>query len=89
MNNDEFDLERMLARSQFTITIVFIIGYFGLVVATAMKVLDSTILKDVSPFVGMIIYYWFQRQRPHSATDGTNGTGDKPQVPTQPDNPAK
>lgn len=84
----EFDLERMLATSQFRITIIFIVGYFGLVVATAMKLIDSAVLKDVSPFVGIIVYYWFQRQRPHSATDGENGNGVTTVIPTTPVNPA-
>jgi hypothetical protein len=84
----EFDLEKMLARSQLWLSVMFIVGYFSLVVATAAKWLDASILKDVTPFVGIIIYYWFQRQRPHSAVDGTNGNGDTPHVPTTPVNPA-
>lgn len=88
MNDEEFNMERMLARSQLLLSVLFIAGYFGLIACSAMKLIDSSFQKDLTPFVGIVVYYWFQRQRPHTAVDGTVDTGSKP-VPTQPVNPAQ
>ncbi len=78
----EFDLERMLARSQFTITLIFLIGFFGLLAAMATKYIDAAIAKEIiatiGPIVSIIVFFWFNRQRPHSAADQTDGTSKNP-----------
>lgn len=76
-----FDLERMLARSQFTLSVLFIVGYFALLVLAGLKTIDGSYAKELTPLVGIIVYYWFQRQRPHSANDST---GADPSNPIQP-----
>lgn len=80
-SKDEFDLERMLARSQLGLSIMFVAGYFGLIWLTSQKYVDGSYVKDLTPIVGIIVYYWFQRQRPHSGTDG-NGTNHAAQSET-------
>lgn len=70
--NEEFDLEKMLARSQFALSLIFILSYFAIIGVAAW--LNSgflkDVIKDVATPVSIIVYYWFQRQRPHSAGDG-------------------
>jgi hypothetical protein len=82
MNGTEFDIERMLARSQLLLSILIIVGYFALLVLAGFGKMDGTYAKELTPFVGILVYYWFQRQRPHSAVDGTNGN-DTTANPTQ------
>ncbi len=78
MNNNEFDLERMLARSQFGLSVLFVLGYFAVIGLGISKVIDAGFAKDVAKDlgtpVGIIVYYWFQRQRPNSANDGNNSS---------------
>jgi len=67
--NEEFDLERMLARSQFGLSILLLVGYFVLIALAGMKLIDVSIVKDITPFIGIVVYYWFQRQRPRTGND--------------------
>lgn len=87
MNNDLFDLERMLARAQFTLSLLFVFGYFGLVAWTVSQHASTDLVKDLATPVGIIVYYWFQRQRPQSGADGNNGVSSNV-PPTKPVTPA-
>jgi len=78
MNDKEFDIERMLARSQLLLSVLVILGYFVLLILAGFGKMDGTYAKELTPLIGIVIYYWFQRQRPHSEVDGTNGNGTNP-----------
>ncbi len=73
-----FDLERMVARSQLALSFVLIIGHYILIALTAMKVVDESYLHDSTQLVSLVVFYWFQRQRPQSATDAAQN-GNTPQ----------
>lgn len=72
---NEFDLERMLARSQLFLSVIFIFGYFGLLGAAALKWIDGSYVKELTPIVGIIVFFWFNRQRPRSAADQNDASG--------------
>lgn len=78
------DLGKLLARSQLGLSVLLILGYFGLWLLAGLHRISSDAPKDVTPFVGIVIYYWFQRQRPHSADDPSSD-----QNPTSPPPAAK
>ena len=63
------DLGRLLARSQLGLSVLLILGYFGLWLLAGLHWITSEAPKDVTPFVGIVVYFWFQRARPHSADD--------------------
>lgn len=63
------DVGKLLARSQLGLSVLFIVGYFGLWVLAGLHKITPDAPKDVTPFVGMVAYFWFQRTRPQSADD--------------------
>ena len=63
------DLGKLLARSQLGLSVLVILGYFGLWLLAGLHRISTDAPKDVTPFVGMVVYFWFQRTRPHSADD--------------------
>jgi hypothetical protein len=76
------DVARLLARSQLAITLLVLIGFFLMLVGEGMHLLSAGTSKEFSPYVGVIVFFWFQRQRPRSDDDPPTGTSS--QVPTSP-----
>ena len=88
--NAEFDLEKMLARSQFALSLIFILSYFTIIGVAAW--LNSgflkDVIKDVATPVSIIVFFWFNRQRPRSGNDVADTKDDSstpplPQPPTE------
>jgi hypothetical protein len=87
------DVNILLARYQFRLSLIIVAGYFGLIVATAMHQLDMSFVREVTPITMLVVMYWFQRQRHQTTIDAeTNGNGNHlstPLPPTQPATPAQ
>jgi hypothetical protein len=69
--NQEFDLEKMLAKSQFALSLIVLLGYFGIIGLGAWlnNGFLKDICKDVATPVSIVIFYWFNRQRSRSGSD--------------------
>lgn len=78
-----YSLGKLLARWQGCLSVFLLVGYFGLWVLAGLHRISEDAPKDVTPFVGMVVYFWFQRARPHSADDPPDS------VPTSPPPAAK
>lgn len=77
----EWDVERLLARSQLGLSILIFAGYFSVMGLAAFNKIDGSYVKELTPIVSLVAFYWFQRQRPQSATD-QNGHERAPANPT-------
>jgi hypothetical protein len=86
---NKVDNDRFLARCQLLITTLIILIYAGLWILAGIGKITADAPKDMTAFVGIIIYYWFQRQRPHSAGDTPDTVVLVPPNPTQPPPAAK
>jgi hypothetical protein len=82
----EFVIELRLAWFQFTISLILIFGYFALMyLATVVKSVDTSYVRDLSPIIMLVVTFWFQRTRPRGGNDnlGSN-SGNVTVNPTTP-----
>ncbi len=77
------EVGRLLARSQLFLSTLLILGYFGLLFMAGLKLISSDAGRDLTPIVGIVVYFWFQRQRAHSDDDPPNGEPSNPTLAPQ------
>lgn len=84
---------RLLACAQIWLSVLVLVAFFGLLFLIVLRVGDKEVLKDLiqllSPLVTLVLFFWFQRQRPHSDDDPTEASPDptSPAPPANPTNP--
>lgn len=73
----EWDVEKLLARSQLGLSILILGGYILLLGLAALKLTDIQYAKEMTPLASLVGFYWFQRQRPQTATDNNGHSQEK------------
>lgn len=66
---------RILALSQLILSLIIIIGFFIILGLVLYFKLDLAVVRELSPMILLVLYFWFQRQRPHSDDDPATAGG--------------
>lgn len=64
---------RLLAVSQLALSLLLIVCFFITLGFVLYLKLDLAIVRELSPMILLVLYFWFQRQRPHSDDDPSAG----------------
>ena len=73
MTHSQVKLDATLALFQFSITIIWLMGLFGILIAMGKGWLDRNAIPmdSVLTTTSIIVFFWFQRLRQQTPIDGT------------------
>jgi hypothetical protein len=71
-------LELTLARNQFALSLIFILGFLGIRIAIGLRMLSADSATDLTGALMMVLSFWFQRTRTQNSDATTIPVPDAP-----------